>query len=59
MIIAAEFDAARPFAGGLAQVGVVDEELHEVKGRPNLKWATLTNAGACRSNFVMLQAAVN
>lgn len=45
VIIAAQFDAARPFAGGLAQVGVVDEELPEVLGRPNLKWGYIDERG--------------
>ncbi|HJR08164.1 MAG TPA: WG repeat-containing protein [Pyrinomonadaceae bacterium] len=45
VIIAAQFDAARPFADGLAQVGVVDEELPEVLGRPNLKWGYIDERG--------------
>lgn len=45
VIIAAQFDAARPFADGLAQVGVVDEELPEVLGRPNLKWGYIDESG--------------
>ncbi|HEV2801723.1 MAG TPA: WG repeat-containing protein [Pyrinomonadaceae bacterium] len=45
VIIAAEFDAARPFADGLAQVGVVDEELPEIAGRPNLKWGYIDERG--------------
>jgi hypothetical protein len=45
VIIAAQFDAARPFADGLAQVGVVDEELPEVAGRPNLKWGYIDGRG--------------
>jgi hypothetical protein len=48
VIIAAQFDAARPFADGLAQVGVVDEELPEASGRPNLKWGYL---GLCRKTY--------
>lgn len=45
VIIASQFDAARPFADGLAQVGVVDEELPEVLGRPNLKWGYIDERG--------------
>lgn len=45
VIIAAQFDAARPFAGGLAQVGLVDEELPELRGRPNLKWGYIDERG--------------
>jgi hypothetical protein len=45
VIIAAQFDAARPFARGIAQVGVVDEELPEVRGRPNLKWGYIDERG--------------
>jgi hypothetical protein len=45
VIIAAQFDAARPFADGLAQVGVLDEELPEVVGRPNLKWGYIDERG--------------
>lgn len=45
VIIAAQFDAARPFADGLAQVGVVDEELPELEGRPNLKWGYIDERG--------------
>ncbi|HEV7905719.1 MAG TPA: WG repeat-containing protein, partial [Pyrinomonadaceae bacterium] len=45
VVIAAQFDAARPFADGIAQVGVVDEELPEVQGRPNLKWGYIDERG--------------
>jgi hypothetical protein len=45
VIIAAQFDAALPFADGIAQVGVVDEELPEVLGRPNLKWGYIDERG--------------
>lgn len=45
VIIAAQFDAARPFADGLAQVGLVDEELPELLGRPNIKWGYIDERG--------------
>ena len=45
VIIAAQFDAAHPFADGLAQVGVVDEALPELQGRPNLKWGYIDERG--------------
>lgn len=45
VVIAARFDAARPFAGGLAQVGVMDEELPEIQARPNLKWGYIDERG--------------
>jgi hypothetical protein len=43
--IEARFDAALPFAGGLARVGVVDEELPEIDGRPNLLWGYIDESG--------------
>lgn len=45
IVIAARFDAAREFAGGLAQVGMLDEELPEVAGQPNLKWGYIDERG--------------
>ena len=45
VIIPARFDAARPFADGLAQVGVVDEELPELERRPNIKWGYIDERG--------------
>jgi len=40
LVIEARFDAAS-LLRGLARVGVVDEELPEIDGRPNILWATL------------------
>lgn len=45
LVIAAQFDAARPFARGLAQVGVVNEELPEIDARPNIKWGYIDERG--------------
>lgn len=45
IVIKAQFDAARPFADGLAQVGVLDEELPEVEAHPNLKWGYIDERG--------------
>lgn len=45
IIINAQFDAARPFIDGLAQVGVVDEELPELERRPNIKWGYIDERG--------------
>ncbi len=45
VVIAARFDAARPFARGLAQVGLVDEELPEIDARPNIKWGLIDERG--------------
>jgi hypothetical protein len=45
VVIAAQFDAARPFKGGIAQVGLVDEELPEIHARPNLKWGYIDERG--------------
>lgn len=45
IVIPAGFDAARAFVGGLAQVGVVDEELPEVGREPNLKWGYIDERG--------------
>ena len=43
--VAARFDAALPFMEGLARVGVVDEELPEIDGRPNLLWGYVDESG--------------
>jgi hypothetical protein len=43
--IEARFDAALPFSKGLARVGVVDEELPEIDGRPNLLWGFVNESG--------------
>lgn len=45
VVIAAQFDAARPFARGLAQVGLLDEELPEIGARPNIKWGYIDERG--------------
>ena len=45
VVIPARFDAALPFAKGLARVGVVDEELPEIDGRPNLLWGYINENG--------------
>ena len=45
VVIKPEFDAARPFDDGLAQVGVVDEELPELEARPNIKWGYIDESG--------------
>jgi hypothetical protein len=45
IVIAARFDAALPFAEGLARVGVVDEELPEIDGRPNILWGYVDESG--------------
>lgn len=45
VVIDARFDAALPFANGLARVGVLDEELPEVEARPNLKWGYIDERG--------------
>jgi WG repeat protein len=45
VVIPAQFDAARPFVEGLAQVGVVDEELPELEARPNIKWGYIDERG--------------
>ena len=44
-VIAARFDAALPFANGLARVGVVDEEFPEIEGSPNIKWGYIDERG--------------
>lgn len=44
-VIAARFDAALPFANGLARVGVVDEEFPEIGGSPNIKWGYIDERG--------------
>src|ERR1044071_6534498 len=46
VIINTQFDAARPFVDGLAQVGVLDEELPELDARPNIKWGYIDRTGA-------------
>ena len=43
--IPARFDAALPFENGLARVGVVDEELPDIDGRPNLLWGYINESG--------------
>ena len=45
VVIAAQFDAALPFANGLARVGVVDEELPEIGASPNIKWGYIDERG--------------
>lgn len=45
VVIAARFDAARPFARGVAQVGLVDEELPEIDASPNIKWGYIDERG--------------
>jgi hypothetical protein len=45
LVIKPQFDAARPFAGAIAQVGVVDEELPEIDAAPNLKWGYIDERG--------------
>lgn len=45
VVIAARFDAALPFADGLARVGVVDEELPEIGASPNIKWGYIDESG--------------
>lgn len=45
VVVAARFDAALPFANGIARVGVVDEELPEMDGVPNLKWGYIDERG--------------
>jgi len=45
VVIAARFDAALPFADGLARVGVVDEELPEIGAQPNLRWGYIDERG--------------
>lgn len=45
VVIAARFDAALPFANGLARVGVVDEELPEIGASPNIKWGYIDERG--------------
>lgn len=45
VVIAARFDAALPFANGLARVGVVDEEFPELGGSPNIKWGYIDERG--------------
>jgi hypothetical protein len=45
ILIEARFDAALPFGSGLAKVGVVDEELPELDGRPNILWGYIDEKG--------------
>jgi hypothetical protein len=45
VVIAARFDAALPFADGLARVGVVDEEFPEIGAQPNLRWGYIDERG--------------
>jgi hypothetical protein len=45
VVIPARFDAALPFADGLARVGVVDEELPEVGANPNIVWGYIDESG--------------
>lgn len=45
VVIVPKFDAARPFSNGLAQVGILDEELPEIHSRPNLKWGYIDANG--------------
>ena len=46
VVIAARFDAALPFADGIARVGVVDEELPEIGASPNIKWGYIDERGS-------------
>lgn len=43
--IEARFDAALSFDKGLAKVGVVDEELPEIDGSPNILWGYINEKG--------------
>jgi hypothetical protein len=45
VVIAPQFDAARPFSNGLAQVAILDEELPEIRSSPNLKWGYIDERG--------------
>lgn len=45
VVIDARFDAALPFAGGLARVGVVDQALPAIDGRPNIRWGYIDERG--------------
>ncbi len=45
IVIAPRFDAARPFSNGLAQVGLLDEELPEIHSGPNIKWGYIDESG--------------
>ena len=45
VLIKPQFDAARPFIDGLAQVGIVNEELPELAARPNIKWGYIDETG--------------
>jgi hypothetical protein len=45
VVIDARFDAALPFAGGIARVGVVDEALPEIGASPNIKWGYIDERG--------------
>jgi hypothetical protein len=45
VVIDARFDAALPFADGIARVGVLDEELPEIEASPNIKWGYIDERG--------------
>lgn len=45
IVIAPQFDAAGEFENGVARVGMVDEELPEVNGSPNIKWGYINETG--------------
>ena len=45
VVIPARFDAALPFADGIARVGEVDEELPEIGASPNIKWGYIDERG--------------
>jgi hypothetical protein len=46
VVIEPRFDAAADFDDGLARVGIVDEEVPELDGRPNLRWGYIDERGA-------------
>lgn len=46
IVIKPQFDAARPFADGLAQVGMLNEELPELEARPNIRWGYIDETGS-------------
>jgi hypothetical protein len=45
IVIEPRFDAALLFDAGRARVGVVDEELPEIDGRPNILWGYVDESG--------------
>lgn len=45
LVIEPRFDAAAPFDNGTARVGMVNEELPELAGAPNLKWGYIDETG--------------